>query len=166
MIIFLSISVNMCFGCPKEPSHRDGSFEYPQHMFWLRNKNFFFRYVLLSGGLLPMYLGSLYCKQYGPRSDCSLGYKWRSYQNKRSALRAAKQLPGIGPLMWKMHLQVKSKLNGDHEKQCRSRSACFIRSNAYSDSCILLMNIAFPLNKFWIENWLESLLMLLQQASR
>ena len=28
----------MCFGCSKEPSHRDGSFEYPQHMFWLRNK--------------------------------------------------------------------------------------------------------------------------------
>ena len=23
---------------PKEVSHRDGSFEYPQHMFWLRNK--------------------------------------------------------------------------------------------------------------------------------
>ena len=23
----------MCFGCSKEPSHRDGSFEYPQHMF-------------------------------------------------------------------------------------------------------------------------------------
>ena len=28
----------MCFGCSKEPSHRDGSFEYPQNMFWLRNK--------------------------------------------------------------------------------------------------------------------------------
>ena len=28
----------MCFGCSKEPSHRDGSFEHPQHMFWLRNK--------------------------------------------------------------------------------------------------------------------------------
>ena len=28
----------MCFGCSKEPSHRDDSFEYPQHMFWLRNK--------------------------------------------------------------------------------------------------------------------------------
>ena len=25
--------VNMCFGCSKEPSHRDGSFEDPQHMF-------------------------------------------------------------------------------------------------------------------------------------
>ena len=38
MIIFLSISLNMCFRCSKEQSHQDGSFEYPQHMFWLRNK--------------------------------------------------------------------------------------------------------------------------------
>ena len=28
----------MCFGCSKKPSHRDGSFEYPQHTFWMRNK--------------------------------------------------------------------------------------------------------------------------------
>ena len=28
----------MCFDCSKDPSHRDSSFEYPQHMFWLRNK--------------------------------------------------------------------------------------------------------------------------------
>ena len=27
-IIFLSISLNICFGYSKEPSHRDGSFEY------------------------------------------------------------------------------------------------------------------------------------------
>ena len=38
MIIFLSISQNKCFGCSKEPSPWDGSFEYPQHMFWLSNK--------------------------------------------------------------------------------------------------------------------------------
>ena len=31
----------MCFGCSKEPPHRDGSFEYPQHMFWLGMKNNF-----------------------------------------------------------------------------------------------------------------------------
>ena len=37
-IIFLSVTFNMCFGCSKELSHRDGFFEYPQHMFWLRNK--------------------------------------------------------------------------------------------------------------------------------
>ena len=36
--IFFSMGLNICFGCSKEPSHRDGSFEYPQHMFWLRNK--------------------------------------------------------------------------------------------------------------------------------
>ena len=28
----------MYFGCSKEPSHWDGSFEYPQHMYWMRNK--------------------------------------------------------------------------------------------------------------------------------
>ena len=38
LIIVLSISLNMCFGYAKEPSHWDGSFEYPQHMFWVRNK--------------------------------------------------------------------------------------------------------------------------------
>ena len=32
-IIFSSISYNICFGCSKEPSQQDGSFEYPQHMF-------------------------------------------------------------------------------------------------------------------------------------
>ena len=41
----------MCFGCSKEPSHRDGSFEYPQHMFWLRNEKMIFIDKLLSGGL-------------------------------------------------------------------------------------------------------------------
>ena len=44
-IIFLSISLNMCFGCSKEPSRsdRDDSFEYPQHMFWSRNKKYVFQ---------------------------------------------------------------------------------------------------------------------------
>ena len=36
--ISLLINSNMCFVCSKEPSHWDGSFEYPQHMFWLSNK--------------------------------------------------------------------------------------------------------------------------------
>ena len=49
--IFLYISLNMCFGCLKEPSHRDGSFEYPQHVFWLKNKKNIFNYALLSWGL-------------------------------------------------------------------------------------------------------------------
>ena len=34
----MSVDLNICFGCLKEPSHWDGSFEYPQHMFCLRNK--------------------------------------------------------------------------------------------------------------------------------
>ena len=31
--IFLPITFNICFGCPKEPSNLASSFEYPQHMF-------------------------------------------------------------------------------------------------------------------------------------
>ena len=31
--IFLSINFNMCLG-----DQKDSSFEYPQHMFWLKNK--------------------------------------------------------------------------------------------------------------------------------
>ena len=48
MYIFLSINFYICFGCSKEPSHRDGSFEYPQHMFWFGNKknNFFTPFYL------------------------------------------------------------------------------------------------------------------------
>ena len=38
VIISLPINLNMCFGCSKEPSHWDGSFEYPQHMLWMRNE--------------------------------------------------------------------------------------------------------------------------------
>ena len=50
VIIFLSISLNLCYGCSKEPSHKDGSFEYPQHMFWLRNKkNNFQLHTLILG---------------------------------------------------------------------------------------------------------------------
>ena len=43
----------MCFECSKEPCHRDGSFEYPQHMFWLRNKknNFQLHTFILGPGV-------------------------------------------------------------------------------------------------------------------
>ena len=40
--IFLPIHFNICFGCTKEPSHWEGSFEYPQHMFWLKYKKIIF----------------------------------------------------------------------------------------------------------------------------
>ena len=41
MIVFLPISLNMCFGCSKELSHRDGSFEYPQHVLVEKKENYF-----------------------------------------------------------------------------------------------------------------------------
>ena len=31
-LIFLFLNQNICCGYSKEPSHRDGSFEHPQHM--------------------------------------------------------------------------------------------------------------------------------------
>ena len=40
--IFLPIIFSICFGCSREPSHCDGSFEYSQHMFWLKNKKVIF----------------------------------------------------------------------------------------------------------------------------
>ena len=40
----------MCFGHLKEPSHQDCSFEYPQHMFWLRNKKNHFQVHTLIWG--------------------------------------------------------------------------------------------------------------------
>ena len=33
--IFSPIIFNICFRCSNKPSHWEGSFEYPQHMFWL-----------------------------------------------------------------------------------------------------------------------------------
>ena len=38
--LFLPINLNLCFWCSKEPSHCDGSFEYPQHIVWLKLLNF------------------------------------------------------------------------------------------------------------------------------
>ena len=37
-MVFLSINLNICFGCSKEPSHWDSSFEDPQHIFESRSK--------------------------------------------------------------------------------------------------------------------------------
>ena len=37
-IDFLTHQFKHVFWCSKELSHLDGSFEYPQHKFWLRNK--------------------------------------------------------------------------------------------------------------------------------
>ena len=47
----------MCFGCSKEPSHGDGSFEYPQHTFLLRNKKNNFQLRTLIWGPELRFLG-------------------------------------------------------------------------------------------------------------
>ena len=57
--IFLPINFNICFGCSKEPSHWDGSFKYPQHMFWLRNKKI--KFSLRTLNFSPVsYISSLF----------------------------------------------------------------------------------------------------------
>ena len=43
--IFLTTSLNICFGCSKEPSQWNCSFEHQQHVFWLRNKKKKFNYT-------------------------------------------------------------------------------------------------------------------------
>ena len=48
----LPISFSICFRCSKGPSHRDGSFGYQQHLFWLRNKKIIFCYARLTNGLI------------------------------------------------------------------------------------------------------------------
>ena len=60
----------MFFMCSKEPYHWDGSFEYPQHMFWLTLNAPIATKVVCFCRLLKC-LRSLYGKQCGPRSDCS-----------------------------------------------------------------------------------------------
>ena len=50
VITFLYISLNMCFGWSKEPSHWDGSWE-PTTSILVENKNIFSNHTLLSRGL-------------------------------------------------------------------------------------------------------------------
>ena len=72
----------MCFVCSKEPSHRDGSFEYPQHMFWLRNKKINFSYPLLSGGLKSLInIGDRCC---GVGAIVAQGIKYHILHNKHT----------------------------------------------------------------------------------
>ena len=55
VIIFLPINLNMCCDCSKEPPDWDGSFGYPQHMFWLSYKKNNYHYVLFSWGTWIIY---------------------------------------------------------------------------------------------------------------
>ena len=60
MLFFsLSIGLNMCFGFSKELSHWAGSFELPEHMFWLRNKKLIVQlHTLIWGPALSIILQS------------------------------------------------------------------------------------------------------------
>ena len=45
-IIFLFLNQNICFGCSKEPSRWDGSFEHPKHMLKIIGKKIFTTFTL------------------------------------------------------------------------------------------------------------------------
>ena len=62
--IFLPISFNKCFWYSNEPSYGDGSFEYPQHMFWLRNKKLNFRYALLTKVLMIIHMWARWAQDW------------------------------------------------------------------------------------------------------
>ena len=79
----------MCFGCSKEPSHRDGSFVYTQHMFWLRNKKNNFQLSTLIWGLVTYVL--ILCFQKVHRL-------WQLWGGCSEEARAA-YMPGVWPLV-------------------------------------------------------------------
>ena len=72
--IFISISFNISFGCSKEPSWRDSSFEYPQHMFWLRNKKNNFKLLYK-----PLFIYSIQYKLPYSLLDIVLSTSFKNY---------------------------------------------------------------------------------------
>ena len=64
----------MCFGFSKEPAHQNGSFENPQHMFWLRNKKYIFqlRTIIWGPGCMSLSRGAIE-NQLEPRAKGVIG---------------------------------------------------------------------------------------------
>ena len=114
------------FWCPKEPSHRDGSFEYPQHMFWLRNKKNNFLLHTLNWG------PGLHCSNYFPLNFISkiqiTIFNLITTQSPISAYMVIFVLfiLPVFSLVLPFHNQYGFILS--MKKQCGSRSASFIRS--------------------------------------
>ena len=50
--------ITFVMGAPKDSSHCDGSFEYPQHMFWLKSKIIFKSMLIWCSHLIMLCLGS------------------------------------------------------------------------------------------------------------
>ena len=66
MNISLSISFNISFGCSKERSRKDGSFEYSQHFFRLINKEIYEQQHEISNNVVHCM-----CNQQRFRSACT-----------------------------------------------------------------------------------------------
>ena len=72
----------MCFGCSKEPFHRGGSFEYPQHMVWLRNKkNKFLLHTLILGPEVLLHITSISMYMHAQLSSGAKGLKFGQHLN-------------------------------------------------------------------------------------
>ena len=70
---FLILQFKHLFWVLKRTSHQEGSFEYPQYMLWLRNKEINVFYVLLSEGL-ELYTGDALAKHFDYRRNNSSHY--------------------------------------------------------------------------------------------
>ena len=81
--IFIPISLKICFGS----SHLDGSFEYPQHMFWLKTrKNHFQLHTLIWRHVIEIFLshsksGIFLTYEVRARGLLNLGEKHLDHQN-------------------------------------------------------------------------------------
>ena len=62
---FLIHQFKHVFWVLRGPSHLDGSFEYPQHMFWLRKQKIIFSYTLIWGPVSAFSFAVVFWKQCG-----------------------------------------------------------------------------------------------------
>ena len=99
--------------CSKESSQWDGSFEYPQHMFWLRNKKNYNILVFCTHRFRPQHALCLLvfsaddlCKLFGPRL-CLTKY-WAPFRSKLLKKLILKKIS-----RWqKKHEKLPSRLGG------------------------------------------------------
>ena len=92
----------MCFGCSKEPSqweqsHWDSSFKYPQHVFWLGNKENIFQLRSLIWRSVSLIVIMLNSFVFLPCAEIFLGLIWGRYS-------APSQLKNEQSLLKMMHI--------------------------------------------------------------
>ena len=106
----------MCFGSSKELFHWDGSFEYPQYMFWMRNKENSFpihiwRHVLVYN-----------CDHFLIYQIKHVSLRWFFFnmfwlKNKKNISNYTLLSGGLNYCMWKVTLQVCVLMGGIFRKR-------------------------------------------------